>query len=93
MSEVWPAATGPFVTFLLAAAISFATGTSWGTYAVVFPLAMPLAWALHPDPHYIEVCFAAVLGGGVQGEGGRSWSFTKLAGRRCRRARFIGTGA
>ena len=48
--------------------IAFATGTSWGTYAVVFPVALPLAWALQPDVAYLEVCFGAVLGGAVFGD-------------------------
>ena len=48
--------------------IAFATGTSWGTYAVVFPLALPLAWALAPDPFFLKVCFGAVLGGAVFGD-------------------------
>jgi Na+/H+ antiporter NhaC len=48
--------------------IAFATGTSWGTYAVVFPLAMPLAWSVLPDPTYIQICFGAVLGGAVFGD-------------------------
>jgi Na+/H+ antiporter NhaC len=49
-------------------AIAFATGTSWGTYAVVFPVAMPLAWALDPDPFFLRICFGAVLGGAVFGD-------------------------
>ncbi len=48
--------------------IAFATGTSWGTYAVVFPIAMPLAWAIQPEVAYLEVCFGAVLGGAVFGD-------------------------
>ena len=48
--------------------IAFATGTSWGTYAVVFPIAMPLAWAMQPDAAYLQVCFGAVLGGAVFGD-------------------------
>lgn len=48
--------------------IAFATGTSWGTYGVVFPLAMPLAWAVAPDPVFVEICFGAVLGGAVFGD-------------------------
>ncbi len=48
--------------------IAFATGTSWGTYAVVFPVAIPLAWAMNPEPLYIQVCFGAVLGGAVFGD-------------------------
>ena len=35
---------------------------------MVFPLAMPLAWAVHPDPTYLSVCFGAVLGGAVFGD-------------------------
>ncbi|MFP6607537.1 MAG: Na+/H+ antiporter NhaC family protein, partial [Myxococcota bacterium] len=48
--------------------IAFATGTSWGTYAVVFPIAMPLAWAIQPEVAYLQVCFGAVLGGAVFGD-------------------------
>ncbi|NOX37453.1 MAG: Na+/H+ antiporter NhaC family protein [Calditrichaeota bacterium] len=33
----------PLVTFLSAGAISFATGTSWGTMAILMPIAIPLA--------------------------------------------------
>jgi Na+/H+ antiporter NhaC len=58
----------PTLLMLLCMGIAFATGTSWGTYAVVFPLAMPLAWSLNTDPTYIQVCFAAVLGGAVFGD-------------------------
>jgi Na+/H+ antiporter NhaC len=48
--------------------VAFSIGSSWGTYAVVFPLAMPLAWAILPDPTYISLCFGAVLGGAVFGD-------------------------
>ncbi len=51
-----------------AMAISFSVGSSWGTYAVLFPIAMPLAYALHPDPAYISICFGAVMGGSVFGD-------------------------
>jgi len=34
----------PLSTFLLASAISFATGTSWGTMAILIPLIIPLAF-------------------------------------------------
>ena len=63
-----PAMALPAILMALCMGIAFSTGTSWGTYAVVFPIAMPLAWALHPDPAYIQVCFAAVLGGAVFGD-------------------------
>ena len=48
--------------------IAFSTGTSWGTYAVVFPVAMPFAWSLNPDPSFVHICFGAVLGGAVFGD-------------------------
>ncbi len=48
--------------------IAFSCGTSWGTYAVVFPIAMPLAYAVREDPAYLSVCFGAVLGGAVFGD-------------------------
>ncbi len=36
----------PTISFLLAAAISFSTGTSWGTMAILIPIMLPLAGAL-----------------------------------------------
>lgn len=48
--------------------IAFSAGTSWGTYAVVFPVAVPLAWAIMPDEFFLTLCFAAVVGGSVFGD-------------------------
>jgi Na+/H+ antiporter NhaC len=54
--------------------IAFSTGTSWGTYAVAFPLGMPLAWAVanaqgldHPQ-FFMTICFASVMDGSVYGD-------------------------
>jgi Na+/H+ antiporter NhaC len=64
----------PATLMLLSMVIAFATGTSWGTFAVAFPLAMPLAAALGSDQAlehptlYLMVCFAAVLNGSVYGD-------------------------
>ncbi len=58
----------PALFLVLCMVIAFSTGTSWGTYAVVFPVAMPLAWAIQPDPLYLKLCFGAVLGGSVFGD-------------------------
>ncbi|MFT5442422.1 MAG: Na+/H+ antiporter NhaC [Myxococcota bacterium] len=63
-----PAILLPGLLTVLCMIIAFATGTSWGTYAVVFPLAIPLAWSVLPDPMYIQICFGAVLGGAVFGD-------------------------
>ncbi|MDG2222729.1 MAG: Na+/H+ antiporter NhaC family protein [Rubripirellula sp.] len=58
----------PAILMLLCMGIAFSCGTSFGTYAVVFPVAMPLAWAVHQDPTYLSICFGAVLGGAVFGD-------------------------
>jgi Na+/H+ antiporter NhaC len=63
-----PAAFLPAILMLICMVVAFSIGSSWGTYAVVFPLAMPLAWAVNPDPAYIQICFGAVLGGAVFGD-------------------------
>jgi Na+/H+ antiporter NhaC len=67
-SEVIVPAFLPAIFMLICMLIAFAVGSSWGTYAVVFPIAMPLAWAVNPDPFYMTLCFAAVLGGAVYGD-------------------------
>ncbi len=51
--------------FIAGALISFTTGTSWGTFAILIPIAAPLIIALDlPAP----LMLAAVLGGGVFGD-------------------------
>ncbi|MEX2572936.1 MAG: Na+/H+ antiporter NhaC family protein [Balneolaceae bacterium] len=58
----------PGLLMVLCMLIAFSTGTSWGTYAVVFPVAIPLAWAVAPDPFFLTLCFSAVIGGSVFGD-------------------------
>ncbi len=58
----------PAVLLAVTMFVAFSTGTSWGTYAVLFPVAMPLAWSVHPDPAFLTLCFAAVTGGSVFGD-------------------------
>ena len=41
--DVLPPSLLPLLIFILAAGISFATGTSWGTMAILFPVAVPMA--------------------------------------------------
>ena len=48
--DALPAVALPAVLTLICMGISFATGTSFGTYAVVMPVALPTAWHLVPDP-------------------------------------------
>ncbi len=55
----------PAVVFTLSAIISFATGSSWGTFAIMFPLVIPTAVAIDAPLH---VCIGAVLSGGLFGD-------------------------
>jgi len=66
-SRILPAALPALLT-ILAMGIAFATGTSWGTYAVLFPIGIPLAFALDPSPTFVQICFGAILGGAVYGD-------------------------
>ena len=68
MGDVITPVVLPGLLMLLCMIIAFAAGTSWGTYAVVFPVAMPLAWAVLPDEFFITLCFGAVVGGSVFGD-------------------------
>ena len=66
----------PFILFIISIIIAFSTGSSWGTYAVVFPLAMPLAWAIansgaipaESAMFFMTICFACVMDGSVFGD-------------------------
>jgi tetracycline resistance efflux pump len=51
--------------FLVSGAIAFSTGTSWGTFAIMLPIAVPaaLAMGLPPSPFV-----AAALSGGIFGD-------------------------
>ncbi|MDG1995189.1 MAG: Na+/H+ antiporter NhaC family protein [Emcibacteraceae bacterium] len=55
----------PVVAFLFGAIMSFATGSSWGTYAIMMPLIIAVANALGAPMH---VCIGAVLSGGMFGD-------------------------
>lgn len=46
LTDRLPAHFLPVAVFLTAAAVSFATGTSWGTMAILFPIVIPLAVAM-----------------------------------------------
>jgi Na+/H+ antiporter NhaC len=36
----------PAITFILAALVSFSTGSSWGTMAILYPLLLPASWLI-----------------------------------------------
>lgn len=68
LGETLPPVAVPGLLLVLCVLIAFSTGTSWGTYAVVFPVAMPLAWSVQSEPFFITLCFSAVIGGSVFGD-------------------------
>ena len=55
----------PLILFLVACFTAFSTGTSWGTYAIIVPIAITVA--SHSDVH-MPLALAAVLGGGLFGD-------------------------
>lgn len=55
----------PVLVFLISAFIAFSTGTSWGTFAIMIAIAVPLAQGLDVN---VTLAVAAALGGGVFGD-------------------------
>lgn len=62
----FPLALLPAIFFIIAALLSFATGTSWGTFGIMLPLAFPICELA--APHLIVICISAVLGGSTFGD-------------------------
>ena len=58
----------PSLLLLICMFVAFSIGSSWGTYAVMFPVALPLALVLSQDPTYFLLCFGAIMGGAVFGD-------------------------
>lgn len=61
---------GVAMTFVLTALFSFATGTSWGAYALMIPLSLPMAYSLNGgvvDSLLLQTV-AAIAGGGIFGD-------------------------
>ena len=55
----------PFLIFIISGFIAFSTGTSWGTFAIMIPIAVPMAQNMGAD---VYMSIAAALGGGVFGD-------------------------
>lgn len=55
----------PFVIFISSCFIAFATGTSWGTFAIMISISVPMAESLDSN---IYLAIAAALGGGIFGD-------------------------
>lgn len=58
-------AFGPAIIFLLGAIMAFSTGTSWGTFSIMMPIAIPMAVAMDAN---ILLTIGAVVSGGIFGD-------------------------
>jgi len=55
----------PFLVFIVSCFIAFSTGTSWGTFAIMLAIAIPMAQQMEAN---VYITIAAALGGGVFGD-------------------------
>lgn len=55
----------PAIIFVLGAVMAFATGTSWGTFSIMMPIAIPMAVAMDAN---ILLTIGAVISGGIFGD-------------------------
>ncbi len=60
----------PALVFIVASITSFATGTSWGTMAILIPTAIPVAFVLDNNAYGLTtiICLGAVLDGAIFGD-------------------------
>jgi len=60
----------PALLFIVASLTSFATGTSWGTMAILIPTAIPIAFQLDGGSYGLVtmICLGAILDGAIFGD-------------------------
>ena len=61
------AALLPFLIFILCMFISFATGTSWGTMAIITPIGVPLAYSIGGIP-LVTIAIGSIFAGAIFGD-------------------------
>ncbi|WP_164667911.1 Na+/H+ antiporter NhaC family protein [Virgibacillus doumboii] len=67
-TESWmTAALLPFLIFIIAMFISFATGTSWGTMSILTPIAIPMAFTFGGE-ELIPIAVGAIFAGAIFGD-------------------------
>lgn len=74
----FPISVLPAVLFILSAVIAFSTGTSWGTFAIMIPIGLPIVLSLAevkgmiaPSPEALNtamISIGAIIGGAVFGD-------------------------
>ena len=76
LGDTLPTFLLPTIVFILAAIAAFATGSSWGAMGILFPLVMPLTWAVmvaqgQAGPEHMHILYSsisAILAGAVWGD-------------------------
>jgi len=76
LGDTLPTFLLPTIVFILAAIAAFATGSSWGAMGILFPLVMPLTWAVmtsqgQTGPEHMHILYSsisAILAGAVWGD-------------------------
>ena len=56
----------PMVIFILSGVIAFSTGTSWGTFSIMMPIA--IAFSVATGGQHLSLVIAAVVSGGIFGD-------------------------
>lgn len=65
VGDALPLVLLPLALFLVSGLIAFAMGSSWGTFSIMLPIAVPVAAAMGVEP---ALLVAAVLSGGIFGD-------------------------
>lgn len=82
----------PPIFFLVALGLGFATGTSWGTFGILIPIAIAV---VSPDnPQLMVLCVTAILSGAVGGDHASPISDTTIlasAGAQCHHIDHVST--
>ena len=87
-----PVALIPAILFIVAALLSFATGTSWGTFGILIPIAITICDSV--APHLSIVTLSSVLAGSVFGDHCSPISDTTIlssTGARCNHIEHVAT--
>jgi Na+/H+ antiporter NhaC len=82
----------PPIFFLVAAGLAFATGTSWGTFAILIPIAVAILGT--GDANMLVLCITAILSGAVSGDHASPISDTTIlasAGAQCHHIDHVST--
>ena len=86
----------PVIFFLVSIALAFATGTSWGTFGILIPIAISVLVNLPTETsaNLLVICIAAILAGSVGGDHASPISDTTIlasAGAQCHHIDHVST--